>query len=286
MHTHQNLETLRTSLKLLRETGKIALVPNMGALHEGHISLVRKARELASHVVVSIFVNPLQFGEGEDFDKYHRTLPADLDLLNKEGVKIVWAPAINEMYPTEFSTNVSVSDVSHGLCGSRRPGHFDGVATVVCKLFNQIAPDYALFGEKDWQQITVIRRLTRDLNFSHPSPEGIITVPTVREPDGLAMSSRNAYLSKEDRQKANSLYSLLYDAANAMEGGGEVVEVIEQTKNRLIANGFTSVDYIELRDSDSLKLHSKICCRSMRLFAAATINGTRLIDNVPIKPMR
>ncbi|MBD3816822.1 MAG: pantoate--beta-alanine ligase [Halothiobacillus sp.] len=286
MHTHQNLETLRSSLKLLRETGKLALVPTMGALHEGHISLVRKARELASHVVVSIFVNPLQFGEGEDFDKYRRTLLADLDLLNKEGVNIVWAPAINEMYPSDFSTKVSVSGVSDGLCGLRRTGHFDGVATVVCKLFNQIAPDYALFGEKDWQQIAVIRRLVRDLNFSYPSPEGIIAVPTVREPDGLAMSSRNAYLSKEDRRKANSLYSLLHDAANAMEGGGEVVEVIEQTKNRLIANGFTSVDYIDLRDSDSLKLHSKICCSSMRLFASATINGTRLIDNVPIKSIR
>lgn len=284
METATTLEVLRSSVAKLREdgAGKIALVPTMGALHEGHLTLVRRAREMADYVVVSIFVNPTQFGEGEDLDAYPRQLAADSALLEKEGVALIWAPSPEEVYPVGYATNVSVAGVSSGLCGDDRPGHFDGVATVVCKLFNQVLPDFAVFGEKDWQQLAVIRRMARDLDLTSPYARDIISVPTVREEDGLAMSSRNAYLSAEDRASASHLPIAISAAIAQLNNGDDVEATLESLQHTLIEAGFDSVDYAELRDADSIALLDQIT-ENARLFIAARIGGTRLIDNVAVR---
>ena len=282
MQTVRELEVLRNSVAALRENGgKIALVPTMGALHDGHLTLVRRAKEAADHVVASIFVNPRQFGEGEDLDAYPRQLQRDSELLEAEGVALLWAPLPEEVYPQGYATNISVAGVSEGLCGGDRPGHFDGVATVVCKLFNQVMPDMAFFGEKDWQQLAVIRRMARDLDLTRPHVDAIHGVPIVREDDGLAMSSRNAYLSAEQRQQAASLPKAMRDAIAVIAGGGSAGRPLGNLREVLQVAGFESVDYAEVRDADSLE-RLEADNGNARLFVAARIGGTRLIDNMPI----
>jgi len=283
MQTVNRLGELRPAVDRLRKRGPVALVPTMGALHEGHLTLVREARRQAKAVVVSIFVNPTQFGPNEDLAAYPRQLAEDSRLLAREKVDLLWAPAVDEVYPRGFATTVSVAGLSEGLCGAARPGHFDGVATVVAKLFAQVRPDLALFGEKDWQQLAVIRRMARDLDLTLPAAERIVGVPTVREADGLAMSSRNRYLSPDDRQRAAVLPEVLHKASAAIAAGAEAGKVIEMAKAALLAGGFASIDYLELAEAESLEPLERLGFRPARLFVAARIGGTRLIDNMPVE---
>ncbi|MFT5329764.1 MAG: pantoate--beta-alanine ligase [Parasphingorhabdus sp.] len=278
MQIVRQLAPLRDALAEFRKAGlKIGLVPTMGALHAGHMRLVEVAKQQCDVVVVSIFVNPTQFGEGEDLDAYPRQETADATLLEAAGVELLWAPTADQIYPSGYATNVSVSGVSDGLCGAARPGHFDGVATVVAKLFNQTRPDAAFFGEKDFQQLAVIRRMARDLDFTHD----IVGVPTVRDPDGLALSSRNAYLTGEQRANAVALPDAMREAAKAIAAGGEVAAILSDAKRRLLDSGFHKIDYLELRDANTLAVLD-IFAQSARLFAAAHIGETRLIDNIPV----
>lgn len=270
---------VRAALRHLHaDGGTVALVPTMGVLHDGHISLIARAREVADHVVASIFVNPTQFGKGEDFDSYPRTEESDAATLDAAGCALLWAPRPEEVYPAGFSTTISVTGVTEGLCGASRPGHFDGVATVVAKLFNQIRPDYALFGEKDYQQLALIRRMARDLDFEIE----IIGVPTVREGDGLALSSRNAYLSADERIRAVALPTALGETATAILRGDPSGDAIIAAKAKLLEAGFTTVDYIELRDAETLE-PVETTERPARLLAAARIGKTRLIDNIAVE---
>jgi pantoate--beta-alanine ligase len=285
VQTINRLELLRAGVSALKAKGSVALVPTMGALHSGHLALVREAKLRADHVIASIFVNPRQFGAGEDLDAYPRQLAQDQALLAQEGVAILWAPDVGAMYPDGFATNISVSGVSEGLCGAARPGHFDGVATVVCKLFNQVQPDIALFGEKDWQQLAVIRRMARDLDLTRPHVGAIIGVPTVREADGLALSSRNAYLSAEERQQAVALPRAMQAGVTAIRDGADVAASLAALREAVIEGGFSSVDYAELRDADSLTLLDSLASRPARLLVAARIGKTRLIDNLPVLPL-
>jgi pantoate--beta-alanine ligase len=279
VQTITRLDPLRDAIAALRADGPIALVPTMGALHDGHLTLVRAAKRAAAHVVASIFVNPRQFGANEDLDAYPRQLARDQALLESEGVSLLWAPDAEAMYPAGYATNVSVSGVSDGLCGAARPGHFDGVGTVVCKLFNQVQPDLAFFGEKDWQQLAVIRRMARDLDLTRPHVDAIHGVPTVREADGLAMSSRNAYLSDQQRQQAAALPRAMAGACDAVRVGTNPAAALAQLVELLLAAGFSAVDYAELRDPDSLAVVADPASQPARLFVAARIGGTRLIDN-------
>ena len=252
----------------------------MGALHEGHLTLVREALRTAEHVAVSIFVNPRQFGENEDLDAYPRQLARDSALLEAEGVALLWAPSPAEVYPEGYATNISVAGISEGLCGGDRPGHFDGVATVVCKLFNQVRPDMAFFGEKDWQQLAVIRRMARDLDLTLPHVDAIHGVPIVRESDGLAMSSRNTYISPEQRKVAAALPRLMREAIAQLARGQAAQPVLTTLERQLIEAGFASVDYAELRSGADLAPLVR-SDQGSRLFVAARIGGTRLIDNMP-----
>ncbi|MBB4642434.1 pantoate--beta-alanine ligase [Rhizorhapis suberifaciens] len=280
MQIIRELALLREAVGILRNGGRkrIALVPTMGALHDGHLALIDEARTHADHVIASIFVNPKQFGANEDLDSYPRREATDAKLLTDRGCDVLWCPTVDEVYPDGFATTISVSGISEGLCGGARPGHFDGVATVVAKLFNQVQPDVAIFGEKDYQQLAVIRRMARDLDFNID----IIGVPTQRDTDGLALSSRNTYLTDEERKAAHALPRALGQAAARIEKGGDVAEALDKAKAALAAAGFDPIDYVELRDAVTLKPVSN-AKQPARLLAAAKIGQTRLIDNIEVK---
>jgi pantoate--beta-alanine ligase len=281
VQTIKRLVELREAVDALKNGGKsVALVPTMGALHEGHLTLVREAARRADHVIASIFVNPRQFGPSEDLDAYPRRLAADAALLEAKGVAVLWAPTVDQMYPDGYATNISVSGVSEVACGAARPGHFDGVATVVCKLFNQVRPDLALFGEKDWQQLAVIRRMARDLDLTLPHADAIIGVPTVREASGLAMSSRNQYLTPAERDQASGLAAAMRRAIAAIEGGADVAASLASFEADILAAGFLSVDYADLRDAATLEELTTFTGQAARLLVAARIGGARLIDNM------
>jgi pantoate--beta-alanine ligase len=282
VQTINQLDPLRRAVAALRLDGPVALVPTMGALHDGHLSLVREAKARAAHVAVSIFVNPLQFGAGEDLDAYPRQFARDAATLEREGVALLWAPAVEVMYPAGFATNIAVSGVSQGMEGAARPGHFDGVATVVGKLFNQVQPDLALFGEKDWQQLAVIRRMARDLDLSRPHVDAILGVATRREPDGLAMSSRNAYLNEAERAQAAVLPRAMQAAIGHIEYGVAVATALDELRAKLLAGGFSSVDYAELRDAETLAPWDRLAATPGRLLVAARLGPTRLLDNMPV----
>jgi pantoate--beta-alanine ligase len=282
MQTIETLVPLRDATRRLRQDGPLALVPTMGALHEGHLTLVREARVRAAHVAVSIFVNPRQFGLGEDLAAYPRPREQDLALLRAEGVALVWAPDAATMYPPGYATNVAISGISDRLCGAARPGHFDGVATVVCKLFNQVQPDLALFGEKDWQQLAVIRRMAHDLNLTRPYADNIHSVATVREADGLAMSSRNAYLTAAERAAAAVLPRAMRTAIARLASGEAAAPCLAVLQAALLDAGFTAVDYAELCDADTLAPLIHKGDEPARLLVAARIGKARLIDNMAV----
>jgi pantoate--beta-alanine ligase len=274
----RDVANLRRRVKAWRgEKRTVALVPTMGALHAGHIALVERAKALADAVVVSIFVNPTQFGPNEDLDAYPRCDAEDWALLNAAGVDLIFMPDASVMYTEGFQTGVQVPAVSQGLCGTHRPGHFEGVATVVTKLLLQSLPDLVLFGEKDFQQLAVIKRLVIDLDI----PVDVLGVPTVRESDGLALSSRNAYLSEDERAIAPKFYATLSAAAAAIANGAGIKAGCAQAEKAVLAAGFSSVDYIEVRIADSL-LPLEVLGSEARILGAATLGRTRLIDNMKI----
>lgn len=269
--------TLASLLMQWRQQGESsALVPTMGSIHAGHLALIQTASSLADHVIVTIFVNPTQFSEGEDFDQYPRTLDADMNAIRSVGgADIVFAP--HHMYTPDHATNVIPGGVALGLEAAHRPHFFAGVATIVMKLFMQVPTDIAIFGEKDYQQLAVIRQMVRDLDV----PVDIISQPTVREHDGLALSSRNHYLTPDQRALAPQLYATLCDVAGHILDRNDPLALIETATNRLLDAGFDKVDYFELRDGNSLAATQTLDPEN-RLLIAAMLGGTRLIDNIAL----
>ncbi len=278
MLTERLIGQLRHHLEGWRRAGeRIALVPTMGNLHAGHMALVERAGELAARVVVSIFVNPTQFGAGEDYTSYPRTMERDSAMLKQRGVDLLFAPRVEEIYPagTQESSVVDVPQLSEGLCGAARPGHFRGVATVVTKLFNCVQPDVALFGEKDYQQLLVIRKMASDLCM----PLQIVAVPTVREADGLALSSRNAYLTPEQRRRAPQLYRVLTECRERIRGGERDYSGVARQALRKLAGAGFEPDYCEIRRADDLK-SPRAEDSHLVVLGAAHLGRARLIDNV------
>lgn len=255
----------------------VALVPTMGALHAGHMALIAEAKKRARTVAASIFVNPAQFGEGEDFGRYPRREAQDAVMLENAGCDLLWLPLVQEIYPQGFATKVSVSGVTDRWEGEARPGHFDGVATIVAKLLLAVRPQVALFGEKDFQQLAVIRRMVSDLHI----PAEVVGVPTIREADGLALSSRNAYLSAEERQQALALPRALEAARALIKEGTPVSEALHEARTSLRDAGFSRIDYFALVDASTLEPVEEAAADT-RLIAAAIIGSTRLIDNLAI----
>ncbi|MCA1654058.1 MAG: pantoate--beta-alanine ligase [Sphingomicrobium sp.] len=278
MQIIRDLAGLEPALAAWREAGeRLALVPTMGALHAGHMALVAEARRRAKRVVATIFVNPLQFGAGEDLDRYPRQEEADAALLEGGGCDLLWMPDVADLYPPGFATAISVSGISERWDGAARPGHFDGVATVVAKLLLGVRPNIALFGEKDFQQLAVIRRLVADLGLTVE----IVGVPTVREADGLALSSRNAYLSSDERHRAVALPQALESAREAIRSGDPVDVSVAASIAALTAAGFGRVDYFALVDGATLAPLDQPA-PGARLIAAAHLGSTRLIDNLAL----
>jgi pantoate--beta-alanine ligase len=279
MRISDRIDEVRAILRRARNKGStVGLVPTMGALHEGHVSLIRKARYNDDFVVVSVFVNPTQFAPGEDLDRYPRQLHEDAALVEQLGGDLVFAPTVEEMYPADFCTYVEVEALTEQLCGAFRPGHFRGVTTVVAKLLSIIAPDRAYFGEKDYQQLLVIERMTRDLNI----PVEIVSCPTVREPDGLAMSSRNKHLTAEQRQSAPAIYRALQKAAGVVRSGATGAEAEQVLAMQLQGRPLLRVQYARALDPDTLQepTHSG---PPMLLAVAAFAGDTRLIDNMIVR---
>jgi pantoate--beta-alanine ligase len=275
--TVTTIRDARTSLLAWREQGDtVALVPTMGALPKGHLALIEQARKIAKRTVATIFVNPMQFNSKDDLTKYPRSLEADKKLLTEAGCDLLYVPAAGEMYPENFAAKIEPGPLGAMLEGAFRPGHFTGVATVVVKLLLQMMPDAALFGEKDYQQLLVIRTVARDLNI----PIHILGVPTVRDADGLAFSSRNVLLSADERTRVAALPQVLHEAADAIRAGVDVDAVLKEGRSRLIAAGFT-VDYLELADAATLAPVHMISAPA-RLLVAARIGTVRLIDNVGV----
>lgn len=280
MQTIRSIDALREAVAALRADGApVALVPTMGALHAGHIALIEDARKRTPHVVASIFVNPMQFGPSEDLAQYPRRLAKDSAMLAEAGCTILWAPDVENMYPPGFATTVSVAGLTESFEGAVRAGHFDGVATVVAKLFNQVRPDIAVFGEKDYQQLAVIRRMVADLDYGIE----IVGVPTQRDEDGLALSSRNVYLTEAERAQARALPRALGEAAGAIEAGGDVADALDKAQAALLKGGFESVDYVALVDAETLSPLAGLD-RPARLVAAARMGATRLLDNITVTP--
>ena len=273
----RDVASLRRRVGAWREARQsVALVPTMGALHAGHLALVERAKALAYEVIVSIFVNPTQFGPDEDLAAYPRREAEDWALLSTAGVSLLYMPDVTAMYPGDFQTEVRVTQVSQGLCGDHRPGHFNGVATVVAKLLLQALPDFAVFGEKDFQQLAVIRRLVIDLDI----PVDIVGLPTVRESDGLALSSRNAYLTDTERAIAPALYRELSEVAANIAAGADISSRCVLAVENLRRDGFTVVEYVEVRDANTLAPLSAYA-PSARVISAVQLGAARLIDNVP-----
>lgn len=277
MKTETTIQGLTASLSPARSSKKlIGFVPTMGNLHEGHLTLVREAKKLCDVVVVSIFVNPIQFGAGEDFDSYPRTLEQDSRLLADVGCDIIFAPTVEQMYGTQPRlTNISVGQITDDLCGKSRPGHFDGVAVVVTKLFNIVQPDFAFFGQKDYQQLAVIRQLVQDLNM----PLEVIGVPIVRAEDGLALSSRNGYLTEEQRVIAPTIYQSLKQAEQQLHEGRALNQVLANISTQLTQAGFV-VDYVEARQTNLQPIAQ--FDQDLVVFVAAKLGATRLIDNLQV----
>jgi pantoate--beta-alanine ligase len=279
------LEVVRTIAELRQHTSRwriagqtIGLIPTMGALHNGHLSLIKLAQGKCDRVIATIFVNPRQFLPNEDFDEYPRNEESDIQKLIGMGVDLLFAPKAPEMYQPDASTTVVISKLTDCLCATSRPGFFDGVGTVVTKLLIQALPDLAIFGEKDYQQLLVIKRLTRDLDI----PAEIVGAPTIREADGLAVSSRNVFLSKANRETASKVFEILKKTATAIALGNDVSIACEEARSELMLAGFSEIDYFEARHSETLELIQSFE-NSGRLFAAVWLGSTRLIDNLEIK---
>jgi pantoate--beta-alanine ligase len=276
----RTIAELRDEIALWRMSGHgVALVPTMGGLHDGHLALVRHARKECERTVVSIFVNPIQFNQADDFHSYPRDLDGDRAKLARLGVELVFAPDAGEMYADGFATTISVGNLSSGLCGPHRPGHFDGVATVVAKLLLQSLPDVAVFGEKDWQQLQIIGRMVRDLDI----PVRIDAVATVREADGLAMASRNVFLSPEERKIAATLARVLGRLVAELSGGAEAAPALARGREELARAGFAKIDYLEVVEAATLKPVSRVTGPA-RVAVAAWAGRTRLIDNMAVEP--
>ena len=278
MQIVRSSEELTNSVRALKGQGRLALVPTMGALHAGHMALIAEAKRRARKVAATIFVNPTQFAPGEDLDRYPRREEQDARMLEGAGCDLVWMPFAETIYPAGFATTVHVGGVSERWEGEARPGHFDGVATVVAKLLLAVKPDVALFGEKDFQQLAVIRRMVADLGIGVE----IVAVPTVREADGLALSSRNAYLAPDERQRAAALPKALTAARETILKAEPVAAALSQAKQTLVDAGFLKIDYLALVDANTLE-PLDTPGGDMRLIAAATIGTTRLIDNVAVQ---
>ena len=273
----ESVSELRSAVA--ESSGVIAFVPTMGNLHQGHLALVREARKMADFVVVSIFVNPMQFSGGEDLDSYPRTMQRDRELLEAEGTDLLFAPDVTEIYPEDMPshTKVEVPLISDVLCGASRPGHFTGVATVVCKLFNMVQPDIAVFGKKDYQQLMVIRRMVKDLDM----PLRVVGLDTVREPDGLAMSSRNGYLSEQERELAPVIYRTLVSVADALKEDQTGFTELENSARETIADAGLRPDYFSIRRASDLSTPAE-GEQQLVILAAAYLGKARLIDNLEI----